>query len=358
MKVNNSYGYYVENLKGEYKETFLKIELYCTNLLYNIDKNIREDIISNILDTFVEAQKNNTPINEITGDDILAFCENACSGMKKRDFFREIIRVINVQCWFLLIYSLAMFILEVLSQKSFSQALKSNINIDYLIFVLIFDLLYSPYYLIIFRTLIKNAIKRDDEKKLKRLRIFNIIITIFSLIAMTILIVAIELPISGNILVLIGGSLIEIVVYKIVYNKQITREKQEKIELDEIIYDSTYNESIKNIFYEEFKKTNEKRSKKNKPTFSEEEYIEKQLKNLRNSRKAYYIMYPFFVIFFSVSDFITELKEGTKLINALLGSLGLAVFEIIVLFFVIRWFLKINKKSTEVLTYWKENLKK
>ncbi len=79
----NSYLLHTSKLQGEYKETFQKIEMYVnTNLL---DDHSKEELMSNLLDTFLSAQEDQRPVEKITGKNIEKFCKTFCSGYGFRE---------------------------------------------------------------------------------------------------------------------------------------------------------------------------------------------------------------------------------------------------------------------------------
>ena len=70
MESIESYSTYLKKLNGEYKDNFEKVEAYC-DVILDYDINTREEILSYILDDFLNAQKDNIPIQKIIGNDII-----------------------------------------------------------------------------------------------------------------------------------------------------------------------------------------------------------------------------------------------------------------------------------------------
>ncbi len=74
----DSYVLYTKKLEGEYKEAFRQIEAYVN--ANSIDEQSKEDMMSNLLDTFLTAQKDGRPVEKITGKSMEKFCKTFCSG--------------------------------------------------------------------------------------------------------------------------------------------------------------------------------------------------------------------------------------------------------------------------------------
>ena len=72
--------YLEEKLKGEYKEAYERIELYS-----NIS-NMDDEMVEDLLDTFITAQEDGVPVEKIIGDDIEKFCKDYFSdyGLKAK----------------------------------------------------------------------------------------------------------------------------------------------------------------------------------------------------------------------------------------------------------------------------------
>ena len=80
----NSYSYYVGKLQGEYREVFQKICDYAE--ASSMDDVKREEMLSAVMDNFLEAQSENKSVKQALGCDIETFCNQLCSeiGIKSR----------------------------------------------------------------------------------------------------------------------------------------------------------------------------------------------------------------------------------------------------------------------------------
>ena len=89
-----SYTLYIKHLNGEYKDTFEKVETYC-DILLDHEINTKEEILSFVLDTFLNAQKDNIPVQKIIGNDIIKYCDNICSGISFKYRIKRYIKSIE-----------------------------------------------------------------------------------------------------------------------------------------------------------------------------------------------------------------------------------------------------------------------
>lgn len=98
--MKNSYSFYMDKLKDEYKETFEKIELYSMVCKNQRQEDDREEILMQILDMILAAQQDKVPVNHVIGEDLETFCEQVFSQETRNhvfyDFMNSIKRVMFV----------------------------------------------------------------------------------------------------------------------------------------------------------------------------------------------------------------------------------------------------------------------
>lgn len=94
----NSYTKYKKNLVPEYSEAFGKVEDYVNS---NIIDSLRQDeILNDVIDIFLSAQKDGRTVENVIGKDIMKFCSDLCSEVSIKS------RIISV-----LEYTIAVFIM-------------------------------------------------------------------------------------------------------------------------------------------------------------------------------------------------------------------------------------------------------
>lgn len=94
----NSHAIYIEKLQPDYKSVFKKISDYIT--ASNMDEIRNEEMLSEVMDTFLSAQSEGKPVEQVIGGDLKMFCRQLCSdiGVKSRiiNFLEAIQPVITI----------------------------------------------------------------------------------------------------------------------------------------------------------------------------------------------------------------------------------------------------------------------
>ena len=67
-----------EDLEGAYKDAYERVELYA--LTTNMGEAVKDEMLMNLLDSLLNAQKKGKPVEKIVGKDIEQFC---------KDYFQE-----------------------------------------------------------------------------------------------------------------------------------------------------------------------------------------------------------------------------------------------------------------------------
>ncbi len=99
--MKDSYIYYTDNLSGEYRETFEKIEMYVNS--QNVDESAAEERLGELLDIFCSAQKTGKPVLRITGNSLEQFCRTFCSDFGIKSHVLRLVDWLKSIAWFLLI---------------------------------------------------------------------------------------------------------------------------------------------------------------------------------------------------------------------------------------------------------------
>lgn len=99
-----------DQLTGDYKEIFAKIKFYTT--IHEIDENTCNEMLMDLLDMLLEAQKNGDAVESIVGEDVELFCCNYFSeynnGKRLKNWFDRIYRC----CWYVVILEMLFYVLD------------------------------------------------------------------------------------------------------------------------------------------------------------------------------------------------------------------------------------------------------
>ena len=88
----DKYKYYVGRLNSEYLETFTKIQKYANTSI--IGKKYKKEVLSSILDSFLNAQSEGKDISKIVGNDLEKFCRQCFSENPLREHILPIFEYI------------------------------------------------------------------------------------------------------------------------------------------------------------------------------------------------------------------------------------------------------------------------
>lgn len=82
------YIWLTDKLKGEYKEAFDKVELYAN--LRNVDEDTKDDMLMELLDLFLTAQKEGKPVRKLIGSDLETFCNSYFETYSMKSYLRSL----------------------------------------------------------------------------------------------------------------------------------------------------------------------------------------------------------------------------------------------------------------------------
>ena len=277
MESIESYSTYLKKLNGEYKDNFEKVEAYC-DVILDFDINTREEILSYILDDFLNAQKDNIPIQKIIGNDIIKYCDNVCSDIPFKYRIKKYIKAIEYYSWIVLIFICIQIFNNV---PNYKRILDIRIDISFFIISLISLPLISSIIFKIEKQIIKKRLnKKRLNKNIKSLLngfLFGFSICFSIFVVSKILNKYTNITFDLPILIVAIFAIVGIVLSKIIYRTD------SKIRYYDINY--LVDEELKNN-QKRFKKINDRNIKNNKELVTESSYLKKAIKDYKN-RKYY-----------------------------------------------------------------------
>lgn len=92
-----------EQLNGEYRQVFERVDLYCTAT--GIATEVAEDKMMNLFDLFMTAQSNGKPVEKIIGKDVEKFCISYFEDYSLKERIKHIPDILYKFCWLVLIFS-------------------------------------------------------------------------------------------------------------------------------------------------------------------------------------------------------------------------------------------------------------
>lgn len=95
--MRDSYVFYTDKLRGEYKVVFDRVEAYVNSLAVNGDA--REERLGDFLDLLLSAQEAGRSVESVTGGDIGRFCESFCADFGPKNAFLQVLDLLKALAW-------------------------------------------------------------------------------------------------------------------------------------------------------------------------------------------------------------------------------------------------------------------
>lgn len=286
--MQNSYVLYTDKLEGEYKTTFRQIEIYVN--ANNIDGQSKEELLSNLLDTFLVAQDTKRPVEKIIGKNLEKFCKTICSGYGFKEqmiHFLEEIHILVYSVFIMSAVEVIIFFLDYLEGADVSFfAYQAEYNIMVLLFVHFLDIFTG---FITKRMMFKwKKTGMTFTRVLNGLSIVMIILALLLLWSETNYVV---LPVW--ICFVISGILA--LAYRIVTRENRRKKQENQISFLELIGEGLNENPHLTLGREKYFKQNRKRRKKGLAPLSQEEFLQAELKKCYrwDKKTSFYILFPF-----------------------------------------------------------------
>ena len=95
--MKDSYVFYTDKLRGEYKDVFDQVEAYVNSLAVNGDA--REERLGDFLDLLLSAQEAGRSVESVTGGDLRRFCESFCADFGPKNAFLQVLDLLKSLAW-------------------------------------------------------------------------------------------------------------------------------------------------------------------------------------------------------------------------------------------------------------------
>ena len=293
-----TYYFQKEKLKGEYRETFERVETY--SFVNGIDQNTDEEMMMNLLDMLYTAQVEGKPVKKIVGEDIEKFCKDYFEGteVKLESKIKRIPAWLYSCCWLIMIIC----ILELVFPEEKTSITDAYIDVSGLVFGSIVGFVAGSLIMYVLRVVVFKV------KKINATVVSFIYLAIF----VVLLVISIALCSGRDIRIPLILSMtisgIYIVIYKIVQlyvRKKATgtiRKNKQKSRLKEI-WNEAKNEGIRTLpveFKNKYEKKNKTLRKRGKAEMTPQEFTDKIRKDNKNYvitlASTYSIIYIVFLI--------------------------------------------------------------
>lgn len=285
--MKDSYVFYTDKLRGEYKDVFEQVETYVNSLAVNEDA--REERLGDFLDLLLSAQEEDRSVESVTGGDIGRFCESFCADFGPKNAFLQVLDLLKGLAWPLAVISL----LEALFPEDpavgfFARRPAFNLTG--------FLLGWTAGMAIL--TLINAVTRRRVLKNGERPRLFRkpnlagVLLAGGVLLTLALIFLAEallpDLP-QPPLWACLAASVLFLLLCRVFYK----RPRRGKVRLSEVAMEGTIDETMT----KKFAKLNKKRRKKGKPELTMEEFLDREEADCKKIEKTklFYIALPFLI---------------------------------------------------------------
>lgn len=331
----NSYAYHIKNLRPEYKNVFDQICEYVR--AENMDETRSEEILSEVMDSFLTAQEDGKSADQMIGGDLSLFCRELCSGVSLRSRVVKIIEMmfpVFVLTGFSTLLNFMYFLATLADgEKTDFWHFRDSINLwGYLIgiaTVIVFEFITGA--------VLKKAMASSSEKFRKVSSAFKLIYAVLIMICAAYLVVnAKKNNFEGTYLWI---SLLVCTVYFVLY-RSLTADKRKykkenKISFDEISGAPDKSLNIEKIEMKLFEKLNKRNIRKGLPELTFSEFLEREEKACHSNTNgsAFHVLLAVFCTFLGFAAVILtsgfpHLSDGIFFVIITLTIEGLLMYAL------------------------------
>ena len=282
------YIWLTDKLKDEYKEAFEKAEIYANMRM--IDEDTQNDMMMELLDLFLTAQKERKPVDKLVGRDMETFCHSFFGNYEMKNYWKKLPRNIYQLFW-------AMFVLEWLfyftSEEEVS-LLHGTVDLSAYAAGILVGILVS----VLCNAFIRPFLFRWKWLTSGRFYAIVLILTVGMVVTSVILLddYTFPLPILGMFLVTGGYIVLYIIVRSVYRYRRYGSIRKEKSVLGKVGFRQFMKETVQEAvdempddLVERFHDINKKRQKKGKEAMTPDEYMEQLRRENIRAGKADYI---------------------------------------------------------------------
>lgn len=315
------YIWLTDKLKDEYKEAFDKVEIYAN--LRNVDEDTKDDMLMELLDLFLTAQKEGKPVRKLIGSDLEVFCNSYFEAYSVKNYLRSVPQKLYQLFW-------AVFALEWIfwftSEEGIS-LFQDTVDISGYVCGILVGVMVG----FLCNICVRPFMFRWKWLTSGRFTVFVLLITVGMIVGGVVLMDGhtIEMPLFG-ILLVSGIYIFSYIVVRSIWRYRkygsIRKEKSAAEMRGFLQLAKKVEEDLPEELVRRFHKKNEKRQKKGKEPMTPEEYMEQLRRENIRTQKGDYIAAA--VILLIVIGIIVQTALTSTVIDTLIFIVVLAVAEI------------------------------
>ncbi len=338
-----SYMFSEDKLEGEYKDAFRQIELYAT--MQQIDSNTENEMLMEIIDILLSAQEHKKPVEKIIGNDIEQFCEDFFKEHKWYHRVRDINEKLYTLMWF-------MFVFEILNLLGTEGTIINNLNTPSDIGYYFLGFAEGVIIFAVLGLILKPLIFKFKWLSMGKVFIIDLVVTLLAVFGILFLIGGADLfvvPAWASILIPFAYIVVYIICRAIKRYRHHGTIFKEKLPGEKgfwgMVKEQAFNDHLAGEYKKRYDKINQKRSKKNKPSMTGEEFTEKIRREHKLSKATGKPVVALLIIMLIVIIVMVMIDDGIA--NGLFCMVVLAIAELPAMF--IFWAGFAGDKEREIL---------
>lgn len=306
--MKTSYVLLEDQLKGEYKGVFERVEIYSNMVI--LDEDTREDKMMNLLDLMLTVQEKGEPVEKVVGRDVEEFCKFYFGDYSWWQKLLTIPIAVHRMAWFILVVCIAELLLEweeLFSGRSLASLIQIKTDISGVVWGWIGGILVC----MVLNVVLKPFIFR--WKRLTFWKYFGILLAT----AVVVILVGMALLGDREVKVSLFGTVVVCAVYIACYllvklllryyrHHSLRRQREE--------YETSFSQDVwENVrctlpeeMVKRYNKINRRREKRGREGISEEAFMEKLAREERICLRLYLVV-PIVIVVFGVGAGIPEI---------------------------------------------------
>ncbi len=348
--MKDSYIFYTDQLSGEYKEAFGKIEMYVQS--QNVDESAAEERLGELLDIFCSAQEKGKPILQVTGNNLEQFCKTFCSDFGIKNHMLRLMDWMKSFAWLLLIIALMdlLFPEQEIGGQGLSGILSIPISLN--LFGYLMGMGAAGILGVTANALLRRMMFR---RKWVSIRVLHIGVCVVVIVTFFVVWWFLDKEHMNFISCPAWTAAVAAIAYLLAYYRLCKKRiKRPKVKFSDLVQEEM-RKDMDSEMAKKYQKARNRSQRRGKGDLAYEAFLEKERKNCDAIKKwkAYYYLLPLVII--AAAVFITFLLEGFDGPSDVMIFVGI---QLVIQYLLMSWLWKVAYKGTLECKAWIEGRQK
>lgn len=283
--MRDSYAFYTDKLKGDYRTVFDKIEMYIGT--QTCDDITKEDKLSQLLDVFLSAQEEGKSVHKIVGGSVEEFCKTFCSDFGFKGAMMNILDTFKTLAWCFIVLSVFDIICMDWSTADDFFTTLSSVNISGYIIGFVLSSVIGK---------ITNLVVRKVMFKLKRpsiniLKVVSLVVAVLVFVGLIWIVSSSKTDfISCPMWIVLVCSIVYLVLYYLINNERLKAEKKNKIRFIDMV-NQDLDEDLPELMEEKYNTLNKRSIKRGKGQLTMQAFLDREEKDCDNIERLKWFHY-------------------------------------------------------------------